>query len=855
MKDFFLKISFLGCFIIAFFNFGNCQSHYFVDGYHGGIWGHYPYDYSRFIADELDKNPNWKLNLEVEPVTWDSIERIDPVGYNRLKKWIDDSSVNSRIEYINPDYGQSYLFNISGESIIRQFYYGMQKLREHFPAIKFTTYSSEEPCFTNALPQILKSYGFKYAVLKNPNTCWAGYVAPHSGEFVNWIGPDGSSIRTVPRYEDETFVKNSTWQTIAWNNDANYIKNAIASGIENPVGMCIQDAGWRNGPWLGNNSKVRYTTWRGYFAKVFDKRNIQNWKLPQEDIKVSLVWGSQLLQRVAKAVRETENKLIATETIASINKLYFNQKWPGQKLDVAWKDLLLAQHHDCWVVPNNRKYGKNWQQYVTSWTSEANSICDTILQQGYTQKPKNLSDKQNDYLRIYNTTGHARTEILAINLPKNLKDKTVKIVDEQNRPVPIQQNGAKVYFLSNVPAVGFTTYQIIENHENIRASNDKPLIALQKNGVYKIETDRYQILIDPMKGGCITSLIIKGKSDHDFVLPNKPGLLELRGFFYKQGVFRSSTENPASIKILENGGLYASLQVKGLIANNTFTQIITVTKNGRTIQDSLQISWLKNIGIGKYDETGIFKNENLNKAFYNNKYKLLTLFPVNISNGEIYKDAPFDILKSNLKNTFFDRWDSIKNVVLLHWVDLGQKDKKFGFALFSDETTSYAHGQNLPLGLVTQYSGKGLFGADYNIDSSTSMNFSLLPHYGDWAQGKVNDVSQRYNKPLIIKLFKSAPLHVASLKKSCLKMGNNGWIISSLRIDGKDVLLRLFNASGNGLQHRLYLNGSASSVESIRLDGKVEYNIPLKNGNIFELSIPRFGFKTIRIHGLINNRD
>ena len=145
----------------------------------------------------------------------------------------------------------------------------MKKVEEHFPKITFTTYSSEEPCFTSALPQILKSLGFKYAVLKNPNTCWGGYVKAYGGESLNWIGPDGTSILTVPRYSSEAFQKNSTWQTIAWNNSKNYIDAALAQGIKYPVGMCIQDAGWKNGPWLGNRKSplTQYTTWRNYFIK------------------------------------------------------------------------------------------------------------------------------------------------------------------------------------------------------------------------------------------------------------------------------------------------------------------------------------------------------------------------------------------------------------------------------------------------------------------------------------------------------------------------------------------------------------------------------------------------------------
>ena len=150
------------------------QPAYFIDGYHGGIYGHIPSWQTRFMVDKLKEYPEWKINLELEPESWDTIAVNDPAAYAEFKAGIADSSFRGRVEYVNPAYGQSYLYTISGESIIRQFYYGIRKLRQHFPGLRFPAYSSEEPCFTSALPQILTSFGFSYASLKNPNTCWGG---------------------------------------------------------------------------------------------------------------------------------------------------------------------------------------------------------------------------------------------------------------------------------------------------------------------------------------------------------------------------------------------------------------------------------------------------------------------------------------------------------------------------------------------------------------------------------------------------------------------------------------------------------------------------------------------------------
>jgi alpha-mannosidase len=283
------------------------QKAWFADGYHGGIYGHYPPAFTQFMVDGLRQHPDWKLNLEIEPETWDYARTNTPAAYQAFRSLVASPAPNQQIEFVNPSYGQAYLWNISGESVIQQLERGLRKIHEHFPNVEVTTYCSEEPCFTSALPGILKSFGFKHAVLKNPNTCWGGYTRAHGGELVNWVGPDGVGIPTVPRYEIEDLKADSTWETIAALNSPAYIQAARDSGIGHPIGMCLQDAGWRFGPWLqhepGAYRPSEYVTWNQYFEAVAVSGSAPNWRLSQEDIQVSLVWGSQVLQRIAQQVR------------------------------------------------------------------------------------------------------------------------------------------------------------------------------------------------------------------------------------------------------------------------------------------------------------------------------------------------------------------------------------------------------------------------------------------------------------------------------------------------------------------------------------------------------------------------
>jgi alpha-mannosidase len=830
------------------------QTAWYIDGYHGGIWGHYPDWNTRFMADMLKKNPDWKINIELEPETWDRAQVVDPAAYADFKALFADQTLAGRIEYVNPEYAQSYNYNISGESIIRQFAYGIKKIRVHFPEAVFTSYSSEEPCFTSALPQILASFGFKYASLKNPNTCFGGYTRAHGGGLVNWVGPDGTGIITSPRYAVEQLSPKSTWQTIAWENAASYIKAAYADGVKHPVGMTLQDAGWKGGPFIGNGNKNGihsiYTTWRNYFANVARGDARPDWKLSQEDILVSLVWGSQVTQQIAQRVRASENKIIQSEKLASIAKIYTGNNYPKADFDAAWRTLLLSQHHDCWIVPYNGKPGDTWADKVKRWTAFTNNKSDSISNVTTLLLNKN----EGDYITVYNTIGISRAEVVKVGLPGKFTAKNTGVFDSNGKQVAVQvipatdQQKAKISFKATVPSMGYAVYQLKELKSAILKA---AYITLLANGNYKLETDLYRIIIDPAKGGIIKSLVAKTMANKEFVdKANAHSFNELRGNFYNDGGFKSSKDNPAKIEIIENGPISIKLAIKGSINGSDYTQVIAMNEGAPRIDIKLNINWKGNPGIGEGIKPGAYKWELPAKPFYDDRNKLLALFPLNFKQQKVYKDAPFDVTESKLDNTFYTRWDSIKNNVIHTWVDITGDNDKYGMALLTDHTTSYAHGKDYPLGLDIQYSGMGLWGQNYTIDGPTEIRYALIPHTGKWDKAGIWTGATQWNEPLVVCTGKPRENN----PKSLIRTDDGDIEITSVQFDGDDMLVRFFNA-GAGKAIKATFNCNADSVQLVELNGRVKQVLPLTkqttDDNALVFRIPKFGIRTLR---LINAR-
>ncbi|MDR0509739.1 MAG: alpha-mannosidase [Rikenellaceae bacterium] len=819
---------------------------YFVDGYHGGVYGHYPVEWkTQFLVDRLAAHPEWRICLEIEPETWDTVARRTPAAYENFRK----IAADPRVEFTNPAYAQPYCYNVSGESIIRQFEYGVRMVRRHFPDVRFDTYSVEEPCFTSCLPQVLASFGFKYAVLKCPNTCWGGYSEPYGSELVNWTGPDGTAILTVPRYACEALEENSTWQTTAWGNHRNYLDACIEAGVRHPVGMCYQDAGWGFGPWIGSGDSIRnnstYVTWREYFEQKSDRTTTDDYRMTQEGVRPNLMWGSQVLQTIARQVRKAENRVTEAEKMGVIAALTTGRKYDRAQIDEAWRTLMLAQHHDSWIVPYNilnRAKRLTWADEIATWTDNTCRIGDRVIEvamQGFTAPS---AGAPTGYVRVFNTLGTPRTDVATVALPEQYGGMEATVTDANGKTVDSRMEGRQLSFRADAPAFGFATYRI-EGGKAAPKTASKTVLAARTtdSGEVVVENDMYRIVFDASRGGVIKSLVARKEGDREFVdRTNRYALGELRGHFYREGRFRSSTESHAKITVTKSDALQTETLIEGQIAGNPFRQSVTIAKGRRRIDFDLRIDWRGNVGVGEYDQRPDDSRNN-RRAFSDDRFKLNVLFPTSLARAQLCKDAPFDVCESRLESTAFNSWDSIKHNVILNWISLDEK-AGHGLALFSDHTTSYSCAPDFPLGLTLQYSGHGLWGRDYPISGPTEVRYALVPHGGVWDRAAIATENSGWNEPL--KAVYCGAMDMES--RSLVDLTGTGYQISAAQLVDSGIALRLFNVEGDDKPRRVKLGFKAASVDEVTLAGEVVGHVNT-SADAFETAMPRFGFRTFII--------
>lgn len=819
---------------------------WFADGYHGGVYGHYPPGYTAFLVEQLNRNPDWKINLEIEPETWDMARTYEPEAYATFKNLVE---AGQRVEVVNPSYAQSYFFQSSGESVIRQFGCGIRKMREHFPNATFSTYSSEEPCFTSCLPPVLRSFGFEFAVLKNPNTCWGGYTTAYGGELVNWIGPDGSSILAVPRYQCEALHPTEAWSTLAARNSPEYIKACFEQGIEHPVGMCLQDAGWRNGPWLNWEGKNHYrpsvyTLWSDYIRNVTAGKTTNDWKFSQEDVRPGLMWGAQVLQRMAQQSRASEHRLLVAEKLAAMARIESGRPGRTNGFDEAWHGVLLSQHHDCWIVPYNGRLGNTWADQVRRWTTLANASSDLAVETALGAMLRSEGRQRGRAARLFNPTGSELDAVVPVPIRES-DDATGWISrDTDGREFATQVVASDVpgqkqlLVRAKLPPVGYTTVEFREGKTKGLAQSSATLSA---DGAV-LESDLFKIRFDKAKGGTIGSLIAKTQSNREFVdTKSERRFNELRGHFYEQGGFRSSADEPARIEVVEKGPLRATIKIFGRIAGSPFVQSVSLVQGSPVIDCKLRIDWQGNPRIGEFEEKQGWGN--FRRPAYDSRFKLLALFPTAIEHPTLTKDAPYDVCESKNTDSFYNSWEKIKHDVILDWVDVAEKSASHGLAIFSDHTTSYAHGPDHPLGLTIQYAGRGLWARDYKVEGATEIRYAIVPHAGRWDAANLPLLAAAWQEPPIGAQGRGGP----TASRSFIEPSSPAWQIPAMFEREESIFVRLFNAGNDSTPGRLKLGFNAGTVELVELDGRVIRRLNPGTNRTIELSMPSLGFQTLRL--------
>lgn len=832
---------------------------YFVDGFHGGIKGHMPQGSMADILNGLDNNPDWKVTLEVEPISFDWLRKHEPETFYRLKEYVEADYDDIRVEIASGSHAQAFSWAISGESVIRQLTVGMKYVKESFPKAVVDTYAVQEPCWTSSLPQILNSLGFKRAVLKN-STCWGGYTKGIDKEILFWVGPDGSRIACVPRYECEDLIFCWAIQGSGYDKPAmdKFPQKCVDKGIKHPAAIEFQDLGWRGLPWI-NEKYQKYTTWREYFNKIADKPE-DEWKFSQEDILVNLPWGEKTINKMSRQVRESENRLVQTEKFASLANVKSGFEYPTRDIDEAWYQLLLSQHHDAWICAPCGQWAKK-AEFQTSFADNVSTLVsdDALWAINESEVSLAVRESKTQYVRVFNSMGKRRRGIadMMITVPEGTK--AIELYDKNGERVNIQARSIRrgrgndgafhLCFEADVPPMGYTTYTVRHLKEEVTPVIKNGVSFTQTEDVLQLESDLYSITVDLKHGGTFSSLFDKRRNAELVDKSSEFLFNEYRGFNIEKNEYVSTRDSVMTARVWEQGPLRVTAMLDGEFDGQHFKVFIRLEKGNEGIGLQTQFFFKPNTKYGNPwtipPERGSLEYK---KADHDDRFKLNALFPTSFDADSLYKESAFNVEKSNLDNTFFMGWDKIKHKVLVHWVDSFSEKENCGLALYCDHTNGYQFGGDYPLGLTLAYGGQsGFWWGNCRLEGMQETKYTLIPHSGKWDDAGIYSRGESINEPLVTRTF-STSLDVEK-EYSALDIKADGVILSAMTVTDKGLLVRIFGAENENADCVIATGFDFKSAKLVSPSGESLPNndeeLKVKGREITIPSLPRFGIRTV----------
>jgi alpha-mannosidase len=386
------------------------------------------------------------------------------------------------------------------------------------------------------------------------------------------------------------------------------------------------------------------------------------------------------------------------------------------------------------------------------------------------------------------------------------------------------------------------------------ASSAGARAVMEPEGTVLVESDRYRVRLDPKRGGTLSSIFDKQLRTEFVDTANQRLFNEYRGYFINEKEWLSSASQPATVQIIENGPLRVRIALAGRVGEHSFGCVLTLANGQPRIDFRVRFQFKPDTWIGDpYRVSPERKRSDRRRSYHDDRWKLNAFFPVALPKQTIYKDAAYDVCRSKLSDTFYQRWDEAKHNIILNWIDVADEEKGLGMAIFSDLVTSYVHGPEHPPALVLAWGWDGVpFFDDCPLNGDHEAGYSILPHRGKWDEAGIWQACRERSEPLLAQLTDGKP--AGSNGQSLVSVSGTGVEVPTLMAEGNDLLVRLFNAAGDAGSRTVSLAVKPARVELVELDGRTIQQLPITSASDgryeVRLAMPRFGIRTLRCYGV-----
>lgn len=659
----------------------------------------------------------------------------------------------------------------SGESLVRHILYGTRFLRQEFGVECTYLWLPDVFGYCWSLPQILKKSGI--ASFVTSKISWNRYNRMPHDTFI-WRGLDGSEVLTHLLTTPEVLYDSKYY---TYNGDilAKTVKGTWDNYQDKEINReLLLSYGYGDGGGGVNREMLemrrrlhqmpglpRVETGRvdEYFSRLHKNlaetdRYVHTWN---GELYLELHRGTYTSQAFVKRMnRKLELAYRESEWMSSIAAIFEGySSYPQQRLYEGWKIIMRNQFHD--IIPGSsirEVYDDCREEYRAAEAIAADaweaSIARILVGDGH------------DTVTVFNSSPWERTDVVAVPIQPGLESGVWK--DSNGSPLLAQRNeGRWLILVKDIPTMGFCTIAFeageMKAEEAFQWHPDgitTPYYELRWNAdghltsVYDLMAGR-EVLKAGERGNVLQ------------VFEDKPLQYDAWDIdlFYQEKM--RTIGNLHTVSIQEVGPVHARVQFIWTYGDSTIEQDMMVYANSRRIDFVTKVDWQE--------------REQLLKV----------AFPVEV----LATEATYDIQFGNVKRPthWNTSWDLAKFETVAHqWADLSEKG--YGIALLNDSKYGYDikdHVMRLSLIKSANYPDPEADRGEHHF------TYSLLPHCGDWFEGRVvqeawslnNPCPSMYGKPTMMN-FSMFRISVDHVMVDAVKKAE----------DGDHILLRIHEFAG-----------------------------------------------------------
>ena len=656
----------------------------------------------------MEKYPNYVfVHSQASQYEW--LEQEYPVLFERVKGAID----RGQWEPVGSMWVEADCNLTGSESLIRQFLYGKRYFKEK---LGYTTHDMWLPDvfgYSAALPQILDKFNISYFLTQKIS--WNQFNKfPHHTFW--WQGIDGTRVWSHFPPADTYNASCEPKEVIQ--SVKNYKDHARA---ENSLYVFGHGDGG-GGPTERHMEFIKRGRLAPNYPEVlFGKKAIDFFREAKAKSKDLMTWVGELYLELhrgtytSQAANKKSNR--SCEFIlrdADWLSCFTGGKHPTQKLEQAWKLVLLNQFHD--IIPGssvNEVYVDSKVDYEAVQKAGEEIIQDSLVQ---IAKKLDTSGFSNPVVVFQNgnVPTQASVEWTKEDAPVGIK------VGEEFLPTQLVEEFGERKLIFETPQDALSAVAVGDFREF-----GSPIKNRLKSSARKIENDQFSVRFDV--NGNISS-IQSLEDGTEFVEPGKLAnvfqLMEDKPLFWSAwdvDVYAYETIQDLlkseSVEIVERGPVRVAVEIVKKFGNSTIRQRISLGPTPGVRFDT-EIDW--------HEEDKMLK----------------VAFPVNINAAK----ANYEIQFGNVERPthYNTSWDMARfEVCAQKWVDLSEGD--LGVALLNDGKYGHdIHGNIMRMSLL-----RAPKAPDPECDMGIHrFSYVLLPHFGPYNYADVVHAAYAHNAPL-----------------------------------------------------------------------------------------------------------